>query len=177
MSLKEILEKPGRHYDSGHRCDYRVTVEAALQHLAATPSVPVTDWVWEAAREALEALDVFESAYKQFNGILPDGFPAAEFRKVAGAGEPLRAALATRAAPPLPESPWRPMATALKTGEWVLLRSAFNDYTINHGSNRWRWDREQWEGDRGGRYQSSAFDGWHPAAPDSQKGGEDARKD
>ncbi len=71
----------------------------------------------EAAREALEALDVFESAYKRFNGILPDGFPAQDFRRIAGAAEPLRAALSGRQA-----ATWQPMETAPRGGNLILLQ-------------------------------------------------------
>ncbi len=235
MSLKEILEKPGRHYDSGHRCDYRVTVEAALQHLAATPSLPVTDGVWDLLRKtaywtrgdgspcwcAESHIQTSPEQHVEFcqraraalatrgSGPATENFaenlalsleaggfgdggklctPLSRYRDAFPRGHAL-------AAPPLPESPWKGMDSAPKDGRLVELNVIFEEHPFedddeapqqtiglnnfdNDEVDAWKFAGWCWNDDHFTEGKGKPV-GWRPfvrpAAPDSPKGGEDAK--
>ncbi len=74
------------------------TIAAAqvmVTRLRAAPPLPVTDGVWE----ALEAAKEFVKQFRHYKGAESSGTLL----------DAILSALATRAAPPLPESPWKGM--------------------------------------------------------------------
>ncbi len=122
-------------------------------------ALPVTDGVWKAL-EKIANHNIF-------------AVPQYEIREIA------RAALATRAAPPLPESPWKGMESAPRGKEWFLLCDDDGDfYTASHDGSPvpgYRVRGLGWISEDA--FREGGFIGWMPlpATPDSPKGGEDAR--
>ncbi len=163
-------------------------------------SIPVTDGVWEAKAipwdKVIEAIAAVQKASSKSGSMYPQvaeehrDDEAATRRVIRGLtfyakscesldGWP---ALSLRAAPPLPESPWRPMESAPRDGTPFL---AWIEYRYNSVPTRGVYiiavdpdeHDEALDPDYEEGWDFEHYSGWMPlpAAPDSPKGGEDAR--